>query len=241
MYCCEDERNGVDCARHIACQFVQIFLGDKYGKPAGWVSSSEHMNHDVVGNWVHEPYNLQMKWKTLLSFSGNLASWENYVLKHASPSVNHTTSMPARNLMEMIPSDSGKLREHTHGWLITQIKDIIFCIFGIFSICSFGVVLWSKVQKSVLGMPQGQQTCPKIQWEVVWLSRHLDHERIAICLDMSLRTTKRILAHFHTYGTIPNPCEDAAPKEKTGNTHLWDVEIEVTCRTISWFFSETNQ
>jgi len=80
---------------------------------------------------------------------------------------------------------------------------------------------------------RGQQTGPEIQWAVVRLSRHLDLERIATCLDISLRTVKQILVHFRAYGTIPNPSEDAAPRENTGNHHLRDVDVDVKYRATS--------
>jgi hypothetical protein len=71
-------------------------------------------------------------------------------------------------------------------------------------------------------MPRGQQTPPEIQWAVIRLSRFtsLDLERIADCLDVSVRTVKRIIAHFRAHGTVPNPGEDA-----TGNAHQWDGHL----------------
>lgn len=82
-------------------------------------------------------------------------------------------------------------------------------------------------------MPQGQQTTPEIQWAIVRLSKFLDHERIAMCLDLSTRSIQRVLAHFQTYGTIPNPGEGTIEKMRVGRRQLRDVDVEVPCKIHS--------
>ncbi|KAG8216755.1 hypothetical protein J3R82DRAFT_6988, partial [Butyriboletus roseoflavus] len=51
------------------------------------------------------------------------------------------------------------------------------------------------------------QTTPEIQWTIVWLSRFLNFEHIAMCVDTSTCTVKRVLSHFCRYGTVSNPGE----------------------------------
>jgi hypothetical protein len=78
-------------------------------------------------------------------------------------------------------------------------------------------------------MPQGCQTSTDIQWTVIQLSRLLDHERIAMAVDLSIRSVRRIVSHFRDYGTVPNPENDldTAPKEWKKGQHLRDVDVEV--------------
>lgn len=81
-------------------------------------------------------------------------------------------------------------------------------------------------------MPQGHQTTPEIQWAIVRLSKYLDHERIATCLNLSTRSVQRVLAHFQTYGTIPNPCDGTVEKMSVGKCHLRDVDVEFLLGTV---------
>jgi len=81
-------------------------------------------------------------------------------------------------------------------------------------------------------MPRGHQTIPEIQWAVVRLSKLLDHEQIAMSVNISTRSVKRVLAHFHQYGTIPNPGEDVVRKERVGRRHLSDVDVEFLLGTV---------
>ncbi|KIK77467.1 hypothetical protein PAXRUDRAFT_166741 [Paxillus rubicundulus Ve08.2h10] len=75
-------------------------------------------------------------------------------------------------------------------------------------------------------MPQGQKTIPEMQWAVVRLAKFLNHERIGICLNLSTHSIKQILAHFHQYGTIPNPGGEVVQKEKVGRRHLSDIDVK---------------
>ncbi|KAF9228236.1 hypothetical protein BS17DRAFT_329217 [Gyrodon lividus] len=82
-------------------------------------------------------------------------------------------------------------------------------------------------------MPRGQQTTPEIQWAIVWLAKLLDHEQIGTSLNLSTCSVKQILAHFHQYGTIPNPGKDDVPKEGVGRRrHLSDVDVEFLLGTV---------
>jgi hypothetical protein len=76
-------------------------------------------------------------------------------------------------------------------------------------------------------MPQGQQTTAEMQWVIIRLAKFLDHEWIGVCLNLSTRSVKRILTHFHQYRTIPNPGGDVIQKEKVGRRYLSDIDIEV--------------
>ncbi|KAF8551745.1 hypothetical protein OG21DRAFT_1466735, partial [Imleria badia] len=83
-------------------------------------------------------------------------------------------------------------------------------------------------------MPRGRQTSTDIQWTVIRLSRFLDHERIAMAVDLSIRSVRRIVSHYRDYGTIPNPENDldTAPKERKKSQHLRDVDVEFLLGTI---------
>ena len=81
-------------------------------------------------------------------------------------------------------------------------------------------------------MPQGYQTDPETQWAIVRFSGFVDDERIAMGLNLSTRTVKRVLAHYRAYGTIPNPKrneeEEDEDEDGAGKGHLRDVDVEVT-------------
>jgi hypothetical protein len=79
-------------------------------------------------------------------------------------------------------------------------------------------------------MPQGYQTGPETQWAIVQFSGFVDDERIAMCLNLSTRTVKRVLAHYRAYGTIPNPSRNEEKEEEdgAGKGHLRDEDVEVT-------------
>ncbi|KIK95557.1 hypothetical protein PAXRUDRAFT_140447, partial [Paxillus rubicundulus Ve08.2h10] len=59
-----------------------------------------------------------------------------------------------------------------------------------------------------------------------------DHEQISICPNLSTHSVKQILAHFHQYGTIPNPGEEVVQKEKVGRRDLSDVNIKFLLSTV---------
>ncbi|KIK74203.1 hypothetical protein PAXRUDRAFT_91192, partial [Paxillus rubicundulus Ve08.2h10] len=73
-----------------------------------------------------------------------------------------------------------------------------------------------------------------IQWTVIRLSRFLDHEQIAMSVDLSIHSVRCIISHFRDYGTIPNPENDldTAPKEWEKCQHLHDVDVEFLLGTI---------
>ncbi|KAF8120461.1 hypothetical protein EV363DRAFT_1189650 [Boletus edulis] len=77
-------------------------------------------------------------------------------------------------------------------------------------------------------MPRGKQTLPEVQWAIVRLSKLglIDREQIAMCLDTSTCTVKRVLSHFNTYGTVPNPGDSTAPqRERKHKRHLRDTDF----------------
>ncbi|KAF9234994.1 hypothetical protein BU15DRAFT_65215 [Melanogaster broomeanus] len=81
-------------------------------------------------------------------------------------------------------------------------------------------------------MPQGCQTRPEIQWAIVRFSSFIDDERIAMCLNLSTRTVQRVLAHYRSYGTIPNSSRNVVEEDGTENGHLRDVDAEFLLGTI---------
>ncbi|KIO14394.1 hypothetical protein M404DRAFT_108146, partial [Pisolithus tinctorius Marx 270] len=81
-------------------------------------------------------------------------------------------------------------------------------------------------------MRQGQKIAPEIQWAIVRLSRRLENEEIAMCLDLSTCSVRRIISHFHVHGTIPNSEEKSAQTEQKNNRHLRDVDVEFLLGTI---------
>ncbi|KIK77082.1 hypothetical protein PAXRUDRAFT_779143, partial [Paxillus rubicundulus Ve08.2h10] len=73
------------------------------------------------------------------------------------------------------PIDSDEPGEHTTVQLVKKNQGFEISAFRYFGIyCP--------------NMPQSCQTSLKMQWAVVWLSRFLDHEKIAMCLNMSTRS-----------------------------------------------------
>ncbi|KAF8835701.1 hypothetical protein BDN67DRAFT_1015314 [Paxillus ammoniavirescens] len=81
-------------------------------------------------------------------------------------------------------------------------------------------------------MLQGHQTSPELQWAIIRLIHFLDYERIAMCLNLSVRTVKCINTYFHTFGTIPNPGKKLDQKRGAGGKHLQDVDVEFLLGTI---------
>lgn len=75
-------------------------------------------------------------------------------------------------------------------------------------------------------MPQGQQTVPEIQWAIIRLEKLLTREQIAMSLNVSISTVKRVVSHFRAFGTIPNSGEKEATERKS-RKHLRDVDVEV--------------
>ena len=82
-------------------------------------------------------------------------------------------------------------------------------------------------QTSIVAMPQGQQAIPEIQWAIIRLAKLLDHEQIGLCLNLSTRSVKQVITHFHQYGTIPIPGKYVIQKGRVGRRHLSDVDVEV--------------
>ncbi|KIK85510.1 hypothetical protein PAXRUDRAFT_40987, partial [Paxillus rubicundulus Ve08.2h10] len=79
----------------------------------------------------------------------------------------------------------------------------------------------------------GHQISTKMQWAVICLSKLLDFKRTAMALDLSSRSVRHIVSYFNTHGTVPNPGENVVPKERQGNQHLHDVDVEFLLGTIT--------
>lgn len=81
-------------------------------------------------------------------------------------------------------------------------------------------------------MVQGQKVSSEMQRAIVRLSRMLSNEQIAMCLDLSTRSVRRVLSHFHAYGTTSDTKEPPTEDERKGNRHLRDVDVEFLLGTI---------
>ncbi|KIK16908.1 hypothetical protein PISMIDRAFT_112404 [Pisolithus microcarpus 441] len=81
-------------------------------------------------------------------------------------------------------------------------------------------------------MGQGQKISSEMQQAIVRLSRMLNNEQIAMCLDLSTCSVRRVLSHFHTYGTTSDTKEPPGEDECKGNRHLRDVDVEFLLGTI---------
>ena len=77
-------------------------------------------------------------------------------------------------------------------------------------------------------MQPGKKINVEMQWAIIRLSMLLDNDRIAMCLNLSARTVRRVLAHFHMHGTIPNPEEEQVQNERKRDRHLKDIDVEVS-------------
>ncbi|KAL4076584.1 hypothetical protein V8B97DRAFT_1941824 [Scleroderma yunnanense] len=59
-----------------------------------------------------------------------------------------------------------------------------------------------------------------MQWAIIRLSRLLNHEEITMSLDLSTRTVRRVISHFHAHGTISNADENSTQREHKDNRNL---------------------
>ncbi|KAN0094911.1 hypothetical protein V8E55_003198, partial [Tylopilus felleus] len=64
------------------------------------------------------------------------------------------------------------------------------------------------------------------------LSKFLDHEWIAMCLNISTRTVQRVLSQFYVTGTIPNEKTDKEVVKRLRNKHLRDIDVEFLLGTL---------
>jgi len=87
---------------------------------------------------------------------------------------------------------------------------------------------WSSTHLCFADMRRGRKLSPEIQWAVIQLSRLLNNDQIAMSLDVSTSSIKRILSHFRAYGDIPYQDKNLAKENRRGNRHLRDVDVEVS-------------
>ncbi|KAF8548146.1 hypothetical protein OG21DRAFT_1526691 [Imleria badia] len=91
---------------------------------------------------------------------------------------------------------------------------------------------WVDQGNATDSMEQGQEITPETQCAIIRLSRLLNHDSIATCLDLSTRAVKRVVTHFDAYGTydahktIPYGDENATEDERKHKRHLRDVDVE---------------
>jgi len=80
-------------------------------------------------------------------------------------------------------------------------------------------------------MPRGAKITPEMQWVILRLSKFLKHDQIAMCVEVSERSIRRVISHFREHGTI----EGGPPvqEEHKRNWHLRDVDVEVGFLTVS--------
>ena len=76
-------------------------------------------------------------------------------------------------------------------------------------------------------MRRGRKIPPEIQWAVIRLSRILSNDQIAMGLEVSASSIKRIISHFRTYGDIPYQPDKPPEDNRNANRRLRDVDVEV--------------
>jgi len=111
---------------------------------------------------------------------------------------------------------------------VRAVKDN-FLSYRFFRVQAFIVQKFTDHQRSA-DMAQGQKIHPQVQWAIIRLSKLLKNDQIAMCLDLSTRSVRRVLSHFSVHGTIPYP-EEEAPEKRRGKSHLRDVDVDVSIRS----------
>ena len=128
-----------------------------------------------------------------------------------------------------------RIRRKGHRWTWKNSRKVIcidraiqdnFLSYRFFGVRAFIVQKFTDLQRSAV-MAQGQKIHPQVQWAVIRLSKLLKNDQIAMCLDLSTRSIRRILSHFSVHGTIPYPDEEA-PEKRQGKYHLRDVDVDVS-------------
>ncbi|KAI6033566.1 hypothetical protein BKA83DRAFT_4044741, partial [Pisolithus microcarpus] len=64
---------------------------------------------------------------------------------------------------------------------------------------------------------------------------------IAMCLDLSTRTIQRVLAHFWTYGTIPNPGDGTDEEMRVRKRQLRDFLLGTVQNSPDLYLDELQQ
>ena len=81
-------------------------------------------------------------------------------------------------------------------------------------------------------MPQGTKISSEIQWAILRLSKFLKSDQIAMCVEVSERSIRRVISHFRVHGTIEG--DKSVQEERKQNRHLRDVDIEVSVFTVTF-------
>ena len=79
-------------------------------------------------------------------------------------------------------------------------------------------------------MPRGAKISPEIQWVILRLAKFLKNDQIAMCVEVSERSIRRVISHFREHGTIEGGT--SVQEEHKRNRHLRDVDVEVSLLTV---------
>ena len=79
-------------------------------------------------------------------------------------------------------------------------------------------------------MPRGTKISSEMQWVILRLSKFLKIDQIAMCVEVSERSIRRVISHFREHGTIEGGT--SAQEEHKRNRHLRDVDVEVGVLTL---------
>ena len=138
----------------------------------------------------------------LLSFSGHLTTWQNYVTWLHSPSLARFSSTTHWNWAKTTPFDLPRSMEHILHWPVHSRQGSYFRDLG----SGTGIIILTP--KVLPEMGQGKKTLPEIQQAIMRLLRMLSHEQISTGLDVSTSTIQQVLAHFNEHGKIPSSKEE---------------------------------
>lgn len=70
-----------------------------------------------------------------------------------------------------------------------------------------------------------------MQWVILRLSKFLKNDQIAMCVEVSERSIRRVISHFREHGTVEGGT--SVQEEHKGTRHLRDVDVEVGFLTVS--------
>jgi hypothetical protein len=74
-------------------------------------------------------------------------------------------------------------------------------------------------------MPRGTKITSEMQWVILRLSKFLKNDQIAMCVEVSERSIRRVISHFREHGTVEGAT--SVQEENKRNRHLRDVDVEV--------------
>ena len=81
-------------------------------------------------------------------------------------------------------------------------------------------------------MPRGTKISSEMQWAILRLSKFLRSDQIAMCVEVSERSIRRVISHFRVHGTIEG--DKSVQEDRKQNRHLRDVDIEVGFFTFTF-------